>query len=115
MQGNKEPKSFLEVLQSRAKHASDRTAFLYLENGERETDRLTFAELEARVRAAATRLRTVARQGDRALLLYPSGLDFVVAFLGCLYAGVIAVPAYSPRKNRSNERLRAIVHDCTPA
>jgi acyl-CoA synthetase (AMP-forming)/AMP-acid ligase II/3-oxoacyl-(acyl-carrier-protein) synthase/acyl carrier protein len=114
MQDSAQPKSFLEVLASRAKQAPDRMAFLFLENGDREAARLTFGELEERARSAATRLLTVALPGDRALLLYPSGLDFIVAFLGCLYAGVIAVPAYPPRRNRSDERLRAVVRDCTP-
>ena len=55
------------------------------------------------------------RPGDRALLLYPPGLDFIAAFFGCLYAGVVAVPAYPPRPNdRSQSRLRAIAHDATP-
>jgi acyl-CoA synthetase (AMP-forming)/AMP-acid ligase II len=45
--------------------------------------------------------------GKRVLLLYPSGLDFIAAFMGCLYGGAIAVPAYPPRKNRSVERIEA--------
>src|SRR6185295_4748861 len=55
------------------------------------------------------------RQGDRALLLYPPGLDFIRAFMGCLYAGVVAVPAYPPRRNRSIERLKSIALDATHA
>ena len=51
------------------------------------------------------------RAGERALLLYPPGLDFITAFLGCLYAGVIPVPAYPPRANRSFERLQTIIAD----
>ena len=48
--------------------------------------------------------------GERALLLYPPGLDFIAAFFGCLYAGVVAVPAYPPRLERGRmPRLRAIV------
>ena len=50
-------------------------------------------------------------EGERALLLYPAGLDFIVAFFGCLYAGVVAVPAYPPRRNRSLSRIQAIVED----
>src|SRR6185369_12396946 len=46
------------------------------------------------------------------LLLYPAGLDFIVGFFGCLYAGVVAVPAYPPRMNRSLERIEAIAADC---
>ena len=49
--------------------------------------------------------------GQRALLLYPAGLDFIAAFFGCLYAGVVAVPAYPPRRNRSLSRIEAIADD----
>ncbi|MCP4327281.1 MAG: fatty acyl-AMP ligase, partial [Alphaproteobacteria bacterium] len=54
-------------------------------------------------------------KGERALLLYPPGLDYVAAFFGCLYAGVIAVPAYPPRFNRSLSRLLVIVRDAQAA
>ena len=49
--------------------------------------------------------------GERALLLYPPGLDFISAFFGCLYGGVVAVPVYPPRRNRSLERIQAIADD----
>ena len=66
-----------------------------------------------------TSLEAIARHaqaapGERALLLYAQGLDFLAAFLGCLRAGVIAVPAYPPRKNRKLERLVGIVENCSP-
>lgn len=77
-------------------------------------DALTFGELAERVVRLAARLAELAHPGDRALLLYPPGLEFVEAFLACLAAGVIAVPAFSPRKNRSAERLLAIAKDAAP-
>ena len=49
--------------------------------------------------------------GRRALLLYPPGLEFIAAFFGCLYAGVVAVPVYPPRRNRSMNRIQAIADD----
>ena len=49
--------------------------------------------------------------GERALLLYPPGLEFIVAWFGCLYAGVVAVPAYPPRRNRNMQRIEAISDD----
>ena len=49
--------------------------------------------------------------GERALLLYPAGLEFIAAFFGCLYAGVVAVPVYPPRRNRSMNRIQAIADD----
>ncbi len=63
----------------------------------------------------AAQLQALGVTGERALLLYPSGLDFVVGFFGCLYAGVTAVPAYPPRRHKLQQRLRSIVADCRPA
>ncbi len=65
-------------------------------------------DLDRRARAIAVQLRAHCVPGDRALLVFPAGLDFLTSFFGCLYAGVIAVPAYPPRPNESIHRLKAI-------
>ena len=88
-----EPTSFVEILRSRAAEEPERRIFTYLEDGERETANLTLAGLDARARAIAAALQARGMEGERALLLFPAGLDFIAAFFGCLYAGVIAVPA----------------------
>ena len=75
---------------------------------------LAFGELHRRVLSLAVALGEHAGQGDRAILLYPPGLEFVEAFLACLAAGVVAVPAYPPRRNRNGDRLRAILDDARP-
>lgn len=75
---------------------------------------ITYTALAARARAIAVELLRHAEPGARALLAYPTGLPFVEAFLGCLYAGLLAVPAFPPRKNRNADRVRAIVRDCAP-
>lgn len=75
---------------------------------------LIFSQLERRVRGLATRFREHASAGDRALLLYPPRLEFITAFLGCLAAGIIAVPAYPPRRNRSTDRLPGIIASARP-
>ena len=54
-------------------------------------------------------------RGERALLMYPPGLEFVAAFFGCHYAGVIPVPAYPPRRNRNMTRISAISEDARAA
>ena len=54
------------------------------------------------------------QRGDRAVLLFPPGLDFIVAFFGCLLAGVIAVPIMVPRRASSRDASAAILADCSP-
>ncbi len=80
-------------------------------DGERETLEWSYADLDRKARAIAASLQSMDLEGERALLLYPSGLDFVAAFFGCLYAGVTAVPAYPPRRNRNMARIDAIAGD----
>ncbi|MGH4031487.1 fatty acyl-AMP ligase [Actinomycetota bacterium Odt1-20B] len=76
---------------------------------------LGWQALDARARAAAGRIADVAAPGDRAALLLPQGLDYTVAFLGCLYAGVVAVPLFSPELPGHGGRLAAVLADCEPA
>jgi amino acid adenylation domain-containing protein len=103
------------LLRARAAERPEQLAFTFLTDGEAEGGRLTYGELDRRAAAIAAALAGSVRPGERALLLYPPGLDFIAAFFGCLYAGVVAVPAYPPRPNdRSQSRLRAITRDAAP-
>ena len=105
------PANLLELLQHRALHQGDDVGFRFVVDGERETIEWTYADLDRKARAIAASLQSLDLEGERALLLYPSGLDFVAAFFGCLYAGVTAVPAYPPRRNRNMARIDAIAND----
>ncbi len=102
-------RSLIELLRGRAAHEPDRVAYRFLENGETEAGVLTYEQLDTHARRIAATLQGVAAPGDRALLLYSSGLEFICGFMGCLYANVVAVPVYPPRQNRSMNRLQAIV------
>ncbi|HKV11511.1 MAG TPA: amino acid adenylation domain-containing protein, partial [Thermoanaerobaculia bacterium] len=109
------PKTLAGVLRARTAERPDQWAFTFLADGETEAGRLTYAELDARATAIAAALARSVAPGERALLLFPPGLDFIAAFFGCLYAGVVAVPAYPPRPNdRSQSRLRSIARDAEP-
>ena len=105
--------NFVDVLQLRAAQDSDDLAYTFLIDGEVEGEALTYAELDQKARAIAVMLQQKGMEGERALLLYPAGLDYISAFMGCLYAGVIAVPAYPPRRNRSLNRIEGIVQDAS--
>ena len=108
------PSDFVALLRARAQPtgAGAGGAFTFLGDG--ADARLGFAELDLRARAIAARLQAEGLGGGRALLIFPPGLEFLPAFFGCLYAGVVAVPAYPPRPNRPMTRLRGIAADASP-
>ena len=85
--------------------------YTFLLDGETHEVHLTYAELDRQARAIGSLLARTIAPGEPVLLLYPPGLEYITAFFGCLYAGVIAVPAYPPRLNRNLLRLEAIVSD----
>ncbi|HYG64196.1 MAG TPA: amino acid adenylation domain-containing protein, partial [Thermoanaerobaculia bacterium] len=106
--------TLIDLLRGRAATSPDRPAFTFLVDGEVEGGRLTYGELDRRARALAVRLQERYAPGERVLLLFAPGLDFVAAFFGCLYAGTIAVPVYPPRAQRDQPRLRSILADASP-
>ena len=103
--------TLIDRLQEQAGIQPDKKAFTFLADGDTEIDSLTYQQLNEKAKAIAFVLQNQNASGQRALLLYQPGLDFITAFFGCLYAGVVAVPVYPPRANRSIERLLAIVAD----
>ena len=107
--------TLVDLLRQRAAYRPHDRAFTFLLDGEHEELNITYAELDRKARAVGAWLMDRGMTGKRALLLYPSGLDFITAFMGCLYGGAIAVPAYPPRKNRSVERIEAIAADADAA
>lgn len=112
MMGKTRFNNFVEILKYRAKEQSNKIAFTFLVDGEDEEVSITYSEMNMRAESIAAELKKTCFVGDRALLMFPSGLDFISAFFGCLYAGVIAVPAYPPKKNRKMGRLHHILNDC---
>ncbi len=105
------PATLVDLLRTRALELPSVRAYSYAVDGEQKFDHLTYGELDRRAQAIAARLQQAGLAGARALMLYPSGLDFVAAFFGCLYAGVVAVPAYPPRRNRNADRIERVVRD----
>jgi amino acid adenylation domain-containing protein len=112
------PQSLVELLRYRATVQAHQLAYIFLSDGEETEIALTYAELDGKAQALARQLQALEMQGERALLLYPSGLDYIVAFFGCLYSGVIAVPSYPPQTAKLNralvQRLLTIIKDAQP-
>lgn len=106
--------NLVKILQWRGAHQGDKTAFIFLKDGETEEVSMSYRELDRRARVIATLLQNLKANGERVLLLYPPGLEYISAFFGCLYVGAIAVPVYPPdpaRINRTLPRLQAIAKD----
>ncbi len=107
--------SLVELARFRAAAASDAVGYVYLQDGETPSEQLSYRDLDCRARAIAATLQARCAPGDRVLLLYPPGLEFLCGFFACLYAGCPAVPAYPPRRNRHDSRLEAIAQSASPA
>jgi acyl-CoA synthetase (AMP-forming)/AMP-acid ligase II len=111
--------SFLAQLECHLENGlKDKPAYIFLKDGEDTEELITYGELLSRAKILANQLVSTYAPGMRALLIYPPGIDFVVAFLGCLYSGIVAVPTYPPRLHRkrpTTQRLDLIVRDCTPS
>jgi 8-amino-7-oxononanoate synthase len=102
--------SIVDVLQKHVKDYPEHIAIKFLTQKGYET--LTYSELDTQAKALA---QIVQQHGsyydERAVILLPPGLDYIVAFFACLYAGVIAVPVYPPRKNQHKNRCYSILED----
>ncbi|MFL6674542.1 MAG: AMP-binding protein [Massilia sp.] len=103
-----------ERLRQHARATPQRIAYTFLHEDGRAQE-LSWAELDGRVGQLACALAARLAPGARALLLYPSGLEFIVAYFACLRAGVVAVPATMSHRRRGSRRLPALVADADPA
>jgi acyl-CoA synthetase (AMP-forming)/AMP-acid ligase II len=106
--------SLVALLAKRARSQGDERAYAFLGDRGTEEAALTYGELHRAALALATRLAGAAQRGDRAVLVFPPGLEFMVAFFGCLIAGIIAVPMMMPRRNSARDSSAAIVANCEP-
>jgi acyl-CoA synthetase (AMP-forming)/AMP-acid ligase II len=109
--------NLVELLCERAQRHPERLALEFSSDGETRDESFTYGELNERARALAVQFAAQVPAGERALLLYPSGPAYVSAFLGCLYAGIIAVPAYPPVSAQLAQlaRLASVARDARPS
>ncbi|HET9792288.1 MAG TPA: AMP-binding protein, partial [Candidatus Angelobacter sp.] len=106
--------SFIDILTFRAAATPNKIIYRFLERGETESGTFSYERLRRKSQAIAAHLQALNAGNKRALLLYEPGLDYIAGFYGCLYAGVVAVPAYPPKRNRSDARLLQLFADAKP-
>ncbi|NQY34397.1 MAG: AMP-binding protein [Alteromonadaceae bacterium] len=108
--------NWLQVLERQAELSPNNIALTqYIKGNERDIE-LSYLALSQRAKALAYSISQQSKLGDRVIILLPNSIDYVVSFFACIYAGVIAVPAYPPhKKKRDWARLNCIVQDCEPS
>ncbi|RAP28992.1 AMP-dependent synthetase [Candidatus Marinamargulisbacteria bacterium SCGC AG-414-C22] len=104
--------SILNSLSFHAKTNANKTAFIQLNNELKETNHITFSDLHKKVNQLAYELHCQIPCNERCILIYNNDINFIISFLACLAAGIIAVPAYMPKANRNLARIQAIASDC---
>jgi acyl-CoA synthetase (AMP-forming)/AMP-acid ligase II len=114
MIGSNTAVTMVEALRGNARATPERVAFRFLPAASSRID-LSFGALDAAAARLAGALRAQVRRGDRVLMFYPPGLDFVIAFFGVLYAGAIAVPLVPPRRSGSSRLIAALIDNAEPA
>lgn len=102
------------MLIANAQIRPDDRAVVFLPDAQRPEQSLTFQALHDHAANLAVTLLEQAKPGDRALLLFPTGIEFVVSYFACLIAGIIAVPLMPPRKNAGRDASASIIADCSP-
>ncbi|MGF1681171.1 amino acid adenylation domain-containing protein [Photobacterium minamisatsumaniensis] len=105
------PRSLLAILAKRAIHQADKTAFTFIDDKNQRSS-ISYSELYRDATSLACHLKTKLDEGERAVLLYPPGLDYIRAFYACLYAGIVAVPLYPPVPNQKLDRIDKVVKSC---
>ena len=106
--------SIVTILRQRAAQEPERIAYRFCQADGQAVPPITYRELDRRAQAVGAWLQQRGARGERVLLLYPFGLEFIVGFYGCLYAGAVAVPLYPPRPNRPDQRLLSVTADAQP-
>jgi acyl-CoA synthetase (AMP-forming)/AMP-acid ligase II len=105
-------RSLVALLGRRAADQGDDRAYVFVSDRGTEEATLTFRQLHDAATALAARLAATAQPGDRAILVFPPGIEFMVAFFGCLMAGIIAVPMMMPRRNSARDASACRSGEC---
>ena len=104
-------KTYTEVIKKRTSDKPDHILFRFLSDGINEDESFTYKQLEDRAKAVASSIQRHGQKNDSILLLFQPGLPYIASLYACLYSGMVAIPAYPPRRNRGIERIYTIIED----
>jgi phthiocerol/phenolphthiocerol synthesis type-I polyketide synthase C len=104
--------SLHRIVLRHAQRDPDKAAIVFLGDGDHETERLSYAELDRRVRMFAAFLLERGEPGRRVLLPLPNGPEHAVALLGCQLARCIPVTVEPPLTEGQLERIARVADDC---
>lgn len=104
--------SLVDILTDHASMQGFETAYVHWSPNQDVLPKISFLQLHQRAQAIASVLQQQFPMGSRVVLAFPTGIDFIVSFMGCLYAGMIAVPAYPPFSKKDCPRFANITQDC---
>ena len=107
-------RTIVDIAYYRAINQADQIAQTHLVDGEDKERSWTHRELWEAASRVAEHLKSANAKGERVILLFDVGLDYIAAFFGIMAAGAIAVPAYPPVRPKMGERLTGIIEDCAP-
>jgi len=107
--------NLIELIESRSQELGDKILYTFLQGNLNEVGNITYKQLEADVKSLAATMQSKVPQGSRVLLLYPAGYEYIKAYFACLFAGLIAVPAYAIQSPKDHSRLNVIVQDAEAA
>jgi acyl-CoA synthetase (AMP-forming)/AMP-acid ligase II/acyl carrier protein len=102
---------YLKSLRTFSSQQPQKTAYVFLEDGDQKERRMSYQEVDERVGALHNGLLKKGLNAEQVLLIFPPELEFILMFLGCLSAGATAIPMYPPRSSRHGGRLLGILKD----
>jgi acyl-CoA synthetase (AMP-forming)/AMP-acid ligase II len=103
--------SMVDIISNRAVVTPGHIVFRFLPEGIDEGESLSFEQLDTMSRSVASCLQQHGKKGDRVVLFFQPGIPYIISLFACFYAGMVAVPAYPPRRNRSSYRVFSIVEN----
>jgi acyl-CoA synthetase (AMP-forming)/AMP-acid ligase II/acyl carrier protein len=107
--------TYIDLFISNAKSNPNKTVYIQLDETGNEVGKISFGNLLSNAIIVSQKLLNHTTKSERCLICIPAGLEFIIAFLGCLISGVIAVPTILPKRNKENRRFWSIINDSKPS